>query len=79
MFSHEGSLYPFVPKYESSKAMSLVVDKINCVEESDEIGADDIYLVVFQGRSVAPFASGLKSIGPGSAWQDFASVGFSWR
>lgn len=51
--------------------MSLVVDKIKCVEESDEIGADDLYLIVFQGRTVAPFASGLNSIGPGSAWSDF--------
>src|SRR5262245_55938891 len=51
--------------------MSLVVDKIKCVEESDEIGADDIYLVVFRGRTLAPFNSNLASVGPGSAWSDF--------
>jgi hypothetical protein len=51
--------------------MSLVVDKIKCVEESDEDGADDIYLIVFRGRTVAPFDSNLVSIGPGSTWSDF--------
>jgi hypothetical protein len=51
--------------------MSLVVDQIKCVEESDEAGADDIYLIVFQGRTVAPFTSGLNVVGPGSAWKDF--------
>lgn len=51
--------------------MSLTVDAIKCVEESDEVGADDVYLVVFQGRTVLPFASTLSSIGPGRTWQDF--------
>jgi len=51
--------------------MSLVVDSIKCVEESDEIGADDIYLIVFRGRTVPPFNSNLASVGPGSAWSDF--------
>ena len=51
--------------------MSLVVDKITCVEESDEICADDLYLIVFQGRTVPPFNTGLNSVGPGSAWSDF--------
>jgi len=51
--------------------MSLVIDKIKCVEESDEVGSDDIYLIVFQGRTVPPFSSGLNSVGPGSAWGDF--------
>lgn len=51
--------------------MSLVVDKIKCVEESDEIGADDIYLAVFRGNATAPFDSNLVSIGPGTAWADF--------
>lgn len=51
--------------------MSLVVDKIKAVEESDEIGSDAIYLITFHGRTVAPFNSGLSSIGPGSSWDDF--------
>jgi hypothetical protein len=51
--------------------MSLIVDKIKCVEESDETGTDDIYLIVFQGRTIAPYVSGLNSVGPGSAWKDF--------
>lgn len=51
--------------------MSLVVDKIKCVEESDENGADDIYLIGFIGRTVAPFRSALGSLGPGTAWSDF--------
>lgn len=51
--------------------MSLVIDKIKCVEESDEVGSDDIYLIVFIGRTVAPFNSAIGSFGPGSAWGDF--------
>jgi hypothetical protein len=58
--------------------MSLVVDKITCVEESDEIGADDIYLIIFRGRTTAPFDSNLASTGPGdpalpflAPWADF--------
>ena len=51
--------------------MSLIVDKITCLEESDENGADDIYLITFRGRTVAPFDSGLGPIGPGAAWSDF--------
>lgn len=51
--------------------MSLVVDKIKAVEESDEVGADDIYLIVFCGRTVSPFSSVLNSVGPGTAWTDF--------
>lgn len=51
--------------------MSLVVDRIKAVKESDEIGSDDIYLVVFQGRTVAPFESGINSVGPGNFWDDF--------
>ncbi len=51
--------------------MTLIIDKIKCVEESDESGADDIYLIAFIGRTVAPFRSALRSIGPGGAWSDF--------
>jgi len=54
-----------------SSEMSLVVDKIACIEESDEPGSDDIYLVVFRGFAAAPFDSNLVSIGPGSTWDDF--------
>ena len=53
--------------------MSLVVDRIKAIEESDESGSDDIYLIVFQGRTVAPFSSGLNSVGPGNFWNDFDS------
>src|SRR5262245_14228241 len=51
--------------------MTLVVDKIKCVEESDEVGADDIYLVVFRAFASAPYDSNLVSVGPGAAWSDF--------
>ena len=51
--------------------MTLIIDKIKCVEESDEVGADDIYLIAFIGRTVAPFGSALRSVGPGNAWSDF--------
>lgn len=51
--------------------MTLIVDKIKCVEESDEVGSDDIYLIAFIGRTVGGFRSALNSVGPGSAWSDF--------
>lgn len=51
--------------------MSLVVDKIKCVEESDEIGSDSCYIVVFRGNTNSPFNTGVASVGPGSAWDDF--------
>jgi len=51
--------------------MTLIVDKIKCDEESDEVGADSIYLISFIGRTVAPFSSALGTLGPGSAWNDF--------
>ena len=53
--------------------MSLVVDRIKCVEETDGLGSDEIYMVVFRGRTSAPFSTGLASVGPGSAWDDFDS------
>jgi hypothetical protein len=49
----------------------LVVDRIKSIEESDESGSDDIYLILFRGRTAAPFKSGLNVVGPGSAWSDF--------
>ena len=49
----------------------LVVDRIFCEEESDEIASDDIYLIMFTGITRPPFNSELNSIGPSSAWQDF--------
>jgi hypothetical protein len=57
--------------YSIRKTMSLVVDRMKAVEESDEAGSDDIYLIVFQGRTVSPFVSGLNVIGPGNFWDDF--------
>ena len=53
--------------------MSLVVDRIKAVEESDEAGSDDIYLITFRGRTKPPFDSGLSSIGPANFWDDFDS------
>jgi hypothetical protein len=54
--------------------MSLVVDRIKCVEESDELDSDDIYLVVFRGRTVSPFDTGLGVHGgAGSLWADYDS------
>ena len=49
--------------------MALVVDSIKCVEESDEIGSDLVYLVVFQGRTSVPFASAVKVVWRGSLWE----------
>ncbi len=51
--------------------MSLVVDRIKCIEESDEVGSDEIYLIVFRGNTTSPFNSGLNAVGPGAPWDDF--------
>jgi hypothetical protein len=51
--------------------MTLVVDSIKCVEESDEAGSDDVYLIVFRGRTTPPFESNVQSIGPGSVWSNY--------
>src|SRR5688572_15054084 len=61
----------FLFPYSRSTTMTLVVDNIKCVEESDEVGADDIYLIAFIGRTVPPFRSALGSIGPAGVWSDF--------
>ncbi|XXT19555.1 hypothetical protein WME94_55965 [Sorangium sp. So ce429] len=53
--------------------MSLLVDKIVCVEESDENESDDIYLIVFRGLATAPFSTGFGVAGPGSAWSDLST------
>ena len=45
--------------------MEVMVDQVKCKEESDEIGADDVYLITFRGRTTAPFSSnvGVKLLG----------------
>jgi len=45
--------------------MEVMVDQVKCKEESDEIGADDIYIITFRGRTTAPFNSnvGVKLLG----------------
>src|SRR5262245_22101024 len=51
----------------------LKVGGIRCIEETDEVGSDDIYLVTFRGNSLAPFESNISVKGPGSVWSDFDS------
>jgi hypothetical protein len=50
---------------------SVMVDRMKCFESSDS--ADDIYLIVFRGRTNAPFDSNVATTGPGSEafWGDF--------
>lgn len=50
--------------------MSLIVEHIKCHHSSDSSG-DDIYLIIFRGRKVAPFESNVGVVGPGAAWADF--------
>ena len=43
---------------------SLVIDAVRCREETDEIGSDDVYVVVFRGDPKAPFGSNLVFTAP---------------
>src|SRR4051794_13018912 len=52
---------------------NLVVDAIRCVEETDEVGSDDVYIVIFRGDPKPPFSSNLGVHGPGSFWRDLDS------
>lgn len=52
---------------------SLAVDEIRCNEETDEVGSDDIYLVIFRGNTTGDFDSNVGVHGPGVAWGDFDS------
>ena len=51
--------------------MTLVVDSVHCVEQSDESGSDDVYLIGFIGRTVPPLATALGTRGPGALWSNF--------
>jgi hypothetical protein len=48
---------------------SVYVDAIRCVSSEDS--SDDIYLVMFRGRTILPFNTGTASKGPGNFWTDF--------
>src|SRR5262245_49125146 len=50
---------------ERSAMPKLIVDKLKCIVESDEIGSDDVYLVVFVGRKATPLDCELFVVGPG--------------
>jgi len=56
---------------------SLIVDHIYCLEETDEFGSDDLYMVVFRGNTIAPFDSNVAVYGPGNFWDDF-DTGEDW-
>jgi hypothetical protein len=56
--------------------MSLFVDSIKVVEESDELGDDDVYIVIFRGECVPPFASNVGVIGPGPHWTNMSTDDF---
>lgn len=51
--------------------MPLLVDHVWCKEETDELGSDDVYMVVFRGNTTAPFDSNVAVWGPGDFWDDF--------
>jgi hypothetical protein len=52
-------------------AQQLVIDGMRCVEETDEVGSDDVYIVIFRGDPKPPFGSNVGVHGPGQAWSDF--------
>ena len=49
----------------------LIADYIVCLDEEDNVGSDDLYLIVFRGDTIAPFNSNVKVFGPGDFWDDF--------
>jgi hypothetical protein len=53
--------------------MSLFVDSIKVVEESDELGDDDVYIVIFRGECVPPFSSNVGVIGPSPHWTNMST------
>lgn len=54
---------------------TLKVGNLRCIEETDEQGADDIYLLVFIGRNTGSGSgiSEVKRIGPGVHWRNLSS------
>jgi hypothetical protein len=48
---------------------SVYVDAMRCVSSEDS--SDDIYIVMFRGRTIPPFNTGVASKGPGDFWTDF--------
>src|SRR5262245_23761158 len=48
---------------------SVYVDAMRCVSSEDS--SDDIYLVMFRGRTDLPFNTGTASKGPGNFWTNF--------
>ncbi|MBI5903803.1 MAG: hypothetical protein HZB84_10025 [Deltaproteobacteria bacterium] len=58
-------------------AKRIFVDHVWCKEETDEIGSDDVYIVVFRGNTTPPFSSNVAVHGPGDFWDDFDS-GDEW-
>jgi hypothetical protein len=66
------------PPPTSAAASRLVVDKVQCWVETDESGADDVYMVLFRGFTTAPFSSAIAVRGPGNYWTDF-DAGEPWN
>jgi hypothetical protein len=48
---------------------SIYVDWMKCITSSDS--SDDIYLLMFRGRTDPPFNNGVALKGPGNFWTDF--------
>ena len=52
----------------------LKVAQLKCLEETDEVGSDDIYFVLGIGRRSTSTKKGeVKVIGPAPAWQDLST------
>ena len=50
----------------------LVIRALRCVEETDEIGTDDVYMALFRGSFTLPPTILVKG-GKGSPWSDMES------
>ena len=61
----------------SAANASVIVDHVWCVEETDEVGSDDVYTVTFRGYTSGAFDDNTWSKGPGNFWDDF-DTGDEW-
>src|SRR5688572_20129238 len=60
-----------------STMSKVVVDWLFCIEETDELGDDDVYLMLFRGQ--IPASGGIESsteftvTGPSTFWDDMST------
>jgi hypothetical protein len=68
------SLLDLESQQQEASMSALQVAKLQCIEETNEIGDDDIYFILGIGRrSTASKKGEIKVVGPGQAWEDLST------